>query len=190
MDFFTSDSKARLKMSCGKRCLQWKCCMCNSVTEMPQFSLIFVQHSLASYSLPSLYIIGLRLHFHVGIWRQDCHFVFTVSRNNTAVISFTKALGPMTSSRALRCNWRDTAEKQKGIFLLWNCLSLGDSKLRCWKMIIHPHGFVGETVWKSLSGEWEGKTTFPSRVLCPSRNGTKWIDETEGEESVSINVCG
>lgn len=40
-------------------------------------------------------------------------------------------------------------------------------------VIIRSHGSFGETAWKSLSGELEGKTAFPFGVCCPSRSGMK-----------------
>lgn len=60
---------------------------------------------------------------------------------------------------------------------------LGTAK-KCWKLMWLFRHMVwwGEMVWKSLSGELEGKTTFPSLLLCPSCRGMKWIDETQRAE--------
>lgn len=78
-----------------------------------------------------------------------------------------------------------------GILLLWNCRESWVQEIEFVKnhLIIRSHGFVGEAFWKSLSRELEGKTTFPFWVACPSCSGMKLIDETEGEGSVSVNVC-
>lgn len=113
----------------------------------------------------------------------------SVSRKNAKIISILKAKGQMSSSRALRCYFWDTGKWRH--FSSVKLPQPWGQEIEFVKnhVIICAHGFVGKAVWKSLSRELEGKATFPFWVLCPSRSGMKWIDETEGEGSVSVNVC-
>lgn len=142
-----------------------------------------------------MFVIVQRFPLPSKIWRQ---IPLVCQKITPAILSIIKARGLTSSSRALRCNCRaHKPREEKGIFLLRNCPSLGDSKLRwrkkwcdksaawfCWSGCVCGVARCGGenglrvTMWRIKTVE---KRRLPPESLRPSHGGLKWIDQIEGE---------